>query len=164
LKLIIVESSKIYEKNILIKLFILCLGGYIVNKKFMVIGALLISSLIVSTATAVPQAKARNIDQILEKKNTMGSLEKRVIDINDLIQLILKIMRFLQNLSSVILGLLTPLLPLIELIITFLTNLLERLDPWVNLVEAIITVIEAINVLIEAIQNIINPPIFIEMI
>ena len=133
------------------------------NKNLMVIGAFLISLLIISTATAVPQSKTADIDQILEKKKTIDSLEKQIIDINDLIQLILKIMRFLQNLTSAILGLLTPFLPLLELIETFLTNLLEKLEPWGILVGALINVIEAIYALIDAIQNIINPPSYIEM-
>jgi len=134
------------------------------NKMLMVIGAFLISLLIVSSATAVPQAKAGNLDQILEKKKTMDALEKQLIDINDLLELILRIMRFLQNLTSVILGLLSPLLPLLELIETFLTNLLEKLQPWGSLVGAIITVIESIYALIEAIQNLINPPALSQLI
>ena len=134
------------------------------NKKLMVIGAFFISLLIVSTATAVPQSKTSNIDQILEKKKTIDSLDKKVIDINDLIQIILKILRFLQNLTSVILGLLSPFLPLLQLIETFLTTLLEKLEPWGILVGALINVIEAIYALIDAIQNIINPPSYIEII
>jgi len=130
------------------------------NKKLIFISVFFISLLLVSTATAVPHAKAQNIDQIIEKKKAKDLLENQLIDFNDLIQLILRIMRFLQNLTAILIGFLTPLLPLLESIETFLLNILEKLEPWGVLVGAIVAVIEAIFALIDAITNIINPPTF----
>jgi hypothetical protein len=128
------------------------------KRKGIIIGVISIIFLIISSATAVPNVQNKSIDKILENKKNMKLLENKIIDFNNLINLILKILGFIQNLTSVALSLLAPFLPLLEKLTTFMENLLEKLEPWGILGQAILDVIDAINALIEAIQNIINPP------
>lgn len=128
------------------------------KRKGIIIGVISIIFLIISSATAVPNVQNKSIDKILENKKNMKLLENKIIDFNNLINLILKILGFIQNLTSIALSLLAPFLPLLEKLTTFMENLLEKLEPWGILGQAILDVIDAINALIEAIQNIINPP------
>jgi hypothetical protein len=128
------------------------------KRKGIIIGVISIIFLIISSATAVPNVQNKSIDKILENKKNMILLENKIIDFNNLINLILKILVFIQNLTSFALSLLAPFLPLLEKLTTFMENLLEKLEPWGILGQAILDVIDAINALIEAIQNIINPP------
>jgi len=128
------------------------------KRKGIIIGVISIIFLIISSATAVPNVQNKSIDKILENKKNMKLLENKIIDFNNLINLILKILVFIQNLTSIALSLLAPFLPLLEKLTTFMENLLEKLEPWGILGQAILDVIDAINALIEAIQNIINPP------
>jgi hypothetical protein len=128
------------------------------KRKGIIIGVISIIFLIISSATAVPNVQNKSIDKILENKKNMKLLENKIMDFNNLINLILKILVFIQNLTSFALSLLAPFLPLLEKLTTFMENLLEKLEPWGILGQAILDVIDAINALIEAIQNIINPP------
>ena len=128
------------------------------KRKIIVIGVLSVIFLVISSATAVPNVHNNSIDIILEQKHNMKLLENNLIDFNNLINLLIKLLKFLQNLTSFALALLAPLIPLLEKLTNFMENLLEKLEPWGILGEAILDVIDAINALIEAIQNIINPP------
>ena len=128
------------------------------KRKIVVMGVLSVIFLVISSATAVPNVHNNSIDIILEQKHNMKLLENNLIDFNNLINLLIKLLKFLQNLTSFALALLAPLIPLLEKLTNFMENLLEKLEPWGILGEAILDVIDAINALIEAIQNIINPP------
>ena len=122
--------------------------------KRIMLGVLLIAFLMITTATAIPQVHSTNLHYRLEQADLYGE----GFDFNSILELILKILRFMQNISSMVLSLLTPFLPLLERMASLFENILEKLEPWGVLGQAILDVIEAIYALIEALQSIIDPP------
>ena len=125
--------------------------------KRIMLGVFLVVFLMISTATALPQVHSAGLQDRLEQKKLIIDYGEG-FDFSTLIEFILKVLRFMQNVSSMLLSLLTPFLPLLERMASLFENILEKLEPWGVLGQAILDVIEAIYALIEALQNIIDPP------
>lgn len=121
------------------------------KKYFICIGTFFIALLLISTATAIPQAHSNSV------MNLIDDLEenKKIIESE-------KLNNIISNVISV--GIIELLIQLIMLIIEFIMeiiNLIQNISSLVNLIQNIIdafsTLFQLIQDLIELIRNIFNP-------
>jgi len=121
------------------------------KKYFIVFGAIVISLLLMSTVTAVPQVHSNSIMNVINNiEDSKNSLEN-IIKINIFEKLKLNgLIELLIQLIMLIIDFVTQIISIVQNIIS-LANLIQ------NLINAFTTLFQLIQQLIELIQEIFNP-------
>ena len=117
------------------------------KKTYIMIGLGISLFLIISSVTAVPHFQSCNF---VKNKNFKTNIKvmNRKNNNSSFINFILRMLEFAQNLCGIFLVLFNPLVNPLQKLSDFLNSLLEKLEPWGNLAEAIQDVINAVNHLI----------------
>lgn len=121
------------------------------KKYFMGVGVFLISLLLISTVTAVPQTHSK------PTMNLINSIEdkKNIIDFEPLNDILNNIKS--GGIIDLLIQLITLIIQFVMEIITIIQNVMSLVNLVQNLIEAFTTLFELIQDLIEIIKNIFNP-------
>jgi len=125
------------------------------KKSYVIMGAIAIVLLMVSTVTAVPQAHSKPIMEIVnevEQKKTI--INGKIGAISDIIDV------EPAGIITWLINLITSLLEFIRKIINFISSIIELAELIVTLIDLITTFYETIMQFIEWIQGILNPESF----
>jgi hypothetical protein len=125
------------------------------KKIFITIGSSLLILLIISSVTAVPHFQS-SIFEENENFETNNQVMKRKNNNSSFINFIIRMLTFAQNLCGVFLFLFNPIVIPLQKLSDFLISLLEKLEPWGNIAEAILGIIDAINHLIDTINELVD--------
>jgi hypothetical protein len=125
------------------------------KKIWIMIGLGVCLFLIMSSVTAVPHFQSCTF-----VKNGIFETDRNVMDRRNInssfINFILRMLVFAQNLCGVFLFLFNPLVIPLQKLSDFLDTLLEKLEPWGNIAEAVLGVIDAVNHLIDTINELVD--------
>lgn len=121
------------------------------KKYFMGVGVFLISLLLISTVTAVPQTHSK------PTMNLINSIEdkKNIIDFQPLNNILNNIKS--GGIIDLLIQLITLIVQFVMEIITIIQNIMSLVNLVQNLIEAFTTLFQLIQDLIEIIKNIFNP-------
>ena len=128
-------------------------------KKFCILfGAVAISTLIVSSVSAVPQTHSKPIMEIVNEieKNRAVLEDKYSISIEDAKTSLLKIMPL--GLIDIIIQLISLIINLIYGIVNFLLTIMQLGSLIVLLINAITVLIDTVSQFLEWLMNLFNPP------
>ena len=121
------------------------------KKYFMGLGVFLISLLLISTVTAVPQTHSKPTMNLI---NTIED-KKNIIDIEPLNDIINNIKS--GGIIDLIIQLITLIIQFVTEIISIIQNVISLVNLVQSLIEAFTTLFQLIQDLIEIIKNIFNP-------
>ena len=121
------------------------------KKYFMGVGVFLISLLLISTVTAIPQTHSKptmNLINSIEDKKNIINFEP----LNDILNNIKS-----GGIIDLLIQLITLIIQFVMEIITIIQNVMSLVNLVQNLIEAFTTLFQLIQDLIEIIKNIFNP-------